>query len=260
MYHVTISFDEELNFFLQGDLRKRVIQLSFSGKRSIKDLIECLGIPHVEVDLIYVNGLSVDFSYIVNDCDIIKVYSDFDSMGETDSIRLKLPHLTDTGFVLDVHLGKLARDMRLLGFDVDYAGDRDDTVLADISHRENRILLTCDRQLLMRKIISRGIIIRSRDPEVQIIEVIERLHLQNLINPFTRCIECNGMIESIDMQNADIIKETGKIPAGVLSWCKDYFVCTTCRKIYWKGSHYDKLFLKLEKILKRLGESSTVRQ
>lgn len=260
MYNVTIRYFEELNFFLPRNQRDRDLLYSFSGRRSVKDLIESMGIPHVEVDVIFVNGASVSFSYIVNDGDRINVYPDFKLSGTGGVLKPGVSPPAETKFVLDVHLRKLARDMRLLGFDVDYADNRDDAILAEISHRENRILLTCDRQLLMRKIVSRGIIVRSRDPGVQIIEVIERLHLHDQISPFTRCIECNGTIESIDIDNAEFAVERSIVPEGVLSWCKDYFLCTSCRKIYWKGSHYDRLSLKLEKVLNRLDAGSKAPQ
>jgi len=254
MYSITICYYDELNFFLAADQKNSDIHFVFSGRRSVKDLIESMGVPHVEVDLILVNGKPADFSYIVNDDDKISVYPESESSGISGVTGLRLSPLIETRFVLDVHLRKLARNMRLLGFDADYADGRDDPVLAEISARENRILLTCDRQLLMRKIVSRGIIIRSRDPDVQIIEVIERLHLHNFISPFIRCIECNGILESINMLSPEFNKEGSEIPEGVLSWCKEFFRCTSCRRIYWKGSHYDRLSLKIEKIMKRFGD------
>lgn len=252
MYHVIIRYHDELNFFLKRNQRDNDIFYSFSGRRSVKDLVESMGIPHVEVDLILVNGLSEDFSYIVNNGDRINVYPEAGASEMPDAAGLRLPCLTETKFVLDVHLRKLARGMRLLGFDADFSDDRDDAELAGISHIENRILLTCDRQLLMRKIVSRGYIIRSRIPDIQIVEVIEKFHLRDLINPFTRCIECNGIIESIDIKHADYIEEAGRIPEGVLSWCNDYFLCASCRKIYWRGSHYDRLSVKIENFIKKI--------
>ncbi len=211
-----------------------------------------MGVPHAEVDLILANGNSVDFSYIVNDGDRFSVYPVFESMDISGVTRLRPSPLRDTKFVLDVHLRKLARRMRLLGFDTDYADRRDDSTLADISGRENRILLTCDRQLLMRKIVSRGIIIRSRDPEEQIIEVIERLQLRELINPFTRCIECNGLIAAVDLSSPVYNDIKSSIPEGVLEWCNEFYRCTSCERIYWRGSHYDRLIKRVGHIMNRL--------
>ena len=252
MYNIIIRYYEELNDFLPRDKRKRDISLSFAGRRSVKDLIESMGVPHVEVDLILVNGNSVDFNYIVNDRDRISVYPVFESMDISGVTRLRPSPLRDTKFVLDVHLRKLARSMRLLGFDVDYDEHRDDELLAEISEKENRILLTCDRQLLMRKIVTRGIIIRSRNPEEQIIEVIERLQLQTLVSPFTRCIECNGLLADIITGSSEFESYKSRIPPGVLEWCREFYHCPSCGRIYWRGSHYDKLKERVVKIKEML--------
>ena len=253
MYNIIIRYYEELNDFLHQGKRKQDIPFSFAGRRSVKDLIESMGVPHVEVDLILVNGVSVDFNYIVKDGDRISVYPVFESLDISGATRLRPSPLRDTKFILDVHLRKLARRMRLLGFDTDYEEHRDDDILADISERENRILLTCDRQLLMRKIVTRGIIIRSRNPEEQIIEVIKRLQLRNFISPFTRCIECNGLISGDISDSPEFESLKNRIPPGVIVWCPEFYRCTSCGKIYWRGSHYDKLKEKVGKIMRSLG-------
>lgn len=249
MPNVIIRYYEELNDFLPEDMRKRDIEVPFKDRRSVKDVIESMGVPHVEVDIILVNGASVDFSYIVNDNDRISVFPVFGSLDISGVTRLTLSPLNDTRFVLDVHLRKLARTMRLLGFDVDYEDDRDDDLLSVIAATENRILLTCDRQLLMRKIVQRGIIVRSRDPEQQIIEVIRRLQLRDLVNPLTRCVECNGLIRRTDINSPEFTLLKNDIPEGVISWCTEYFICNTCGRIYWHGSHYDKLKANVNNIL-----------
>ena len=241
MYNITIRFYEELNDFIPPHQRKRDIAFSFTGRRSVKDLIESFGVPHVEVDLILVNGESVDFTYIVRDGDRLSVYPVFESLNIENVNRLRPSPLRDTRFVLDVHLRKLARRMRLLGFDVDYEAGRDDQELADIAERENRILLSRDRQLLMRRNVSRGFIIRNDDPHKQIVEVLERLDLWDRIKPFSRCIECNGTLAPLPFNSRDFIEVKERIPTGVLKWCSDYLHCSGCKKIYWKGSHFNKL-------------------
>jgi uncharacterized protein with PIN domain len=248
MYRVTVRFYEELNDFLPQQDRKSDLELSFSGRRSIKDFIESMGVPHVEVDLILVHGVSVDFNYLIQDGDRISVYPVFERLPIEGVTRLRPEPLRLTRFVLDVHLRKLARRLRLLGFDTDYGETRDDPELAEISANENRILLTRDRGLLKRKIVTRGLIIRNTDPEKQVIEVIERLHLRNSIKPFTRCISCNGIIKSLDMKSELFHGRKGTVPPGVLAWCSEYYICDSCGKIYWKGSHYDRMVSFIEKI------------
>ncbi len=240
-YRVTVRFYEELNDFLRKDRRKRDIDFSFDGRRSVKDLIESFGVPHVEVDLVLVNGESVGFDYIVADGDRISVYPVFESLDIRKVTRLRPEPLRDARFVLDVHLRKLAHRLRLLGFDAVFDERLDDPALADISSRENRILLTRDRGLLKRRIVTRGLIVRSTDPALQAREVLDRLDLRARCRPFTRCIECNGLIGPLpaDTENFAAAKDT--IPEGVLAWCCEYFQCSACGKIYWKGSHFEKL-------------------
>ncbi len=248
MYRIVIRFYEELNDFLPAAYRKRDIDFEFKGRRSVKDLIESFGVPHVEVDLILVNGESVGFSRIVEHGDRISVYPVFETLDVGSVTRLSPDTLRDPRFVLDVHLRKLARRLRLMGFDVDYHPDRDDDALAEIADREGRILLSRDRQLMMRKIISRGLYVRNTDPAKQVTEVLERLDLWALCRPFTRCIECNGMIEALDPPGPDSAGIMDLIPPGVRSWCTEYYRCRGCGRIYWKGSHYEKLRNKVEMI------------
>ncbi len=252
-YNITIRFYEELNDFLPKEQRKKDIKYSFQGRRSVKDLIEAMGVPHVEVDLILVNGQPGDFSSIVQDRDRITVYPVFETFSINKVSRLHQSPLRDLNFVLDVHLGKLARRMRLLGFDVDYQKERHDSELASISAATNRILLTRDVQLLKRKNITRGLFVRNTDPEKQIIEILERLDLWEECNPFHRCIECNGIIEKIILNNNNESLKN-KIPEGVLKWCKEFFICNTCERIYWKGSHYE----KLQKIIQKITDEKPV--
>ncbi len=248
-YNVTIRFYEELNDFLPWEMKKKDMVVENTDRRSVKDLIESLGVPHVEVDLILVNGESVDFTYIIREGDRISVYPEFERLDISSVTRLRPAGLREPRFVLDVHLRKLARRLRMLGFDVDYQKHRDDPELAEISQREKRILLTRDRQLLMRRNVDRGFMVRNTDPEKQVIEVLERLDLWKKIEPFRRCTECNGMVKPLPVGSDRFEKEKSRIPAGVISWCDEYYICDWCGKIYWKGSHYEKMKAMIEKIL-----------
>lgn len=229
--------------------QKRDFEVSFSGRRSIKDLIESLGVPHVEVDLILVNGTSVGFDYIVQDGDRISVYPMFEMFDISKVTKLRPKPLREVRFVLDVHLRKLARYLRLFGFDVLFDEKLDDAALAQISANQRRILLTRDRGLLKRKIVERGLVVRNTDPKKQLVEILTRLNLWRLCKPFSRCIECNGAICKIDASIADL-----QIPSGVRCWCNEYFHCMQCGKIYWKGSHYEKLVVFVSKIMNEYAE------
>jgi len=243
---VTIRFYEELNDFLKKEKHKKDIEAVFKGKRSVKDLIESFGVPHVEVDLILVNGKSVDFNYLTEDADRISVYPVFERLNIRDVQKLRNIPLRNIKFACDVHLRSLARRLRLLGFDVYYSDISDDAELVQVSINEDRVLLTGNRQLLMRRSITKGLCIRSSGTEKQTVEVLDRLDLRNLCDPFLRCVECNGLIEKIaegDNSYMDII------PPGVRQWCSEFYRCPSCKRIYWKGSHYDKLVKVVDGIL-----------
>lgn len=156
MSQVTIRCYAELNDFLPRQRRYRSFTHPWPGRTSIKDLIESLGIPHTEIDLILVNGKSVDFSYLVQPGDRISVYPVFESIDITPLVRVRPRPLREPRFVLDTHLGKLASYLRLLGFDTVYQNDADDATLARISATEHRILLTQDRGLLKRRLVTHG--------------------------------------------------------------------------------------------------------
>ena len=233
---VYLRFYEELNRFLPKQHRKTTIELSCLFSRSVKDLIESLGVPHVEVDLILVNGKSVDFTYTVNDFDRISVYPVFEGLDITGINRLRPEPLRDPRFITDVHLKTLTRKLRMLGFDTLYNPEWDDPQLAQIAEAEQRILLTRDTGLLKRKIVSRGIAISSGNPTEQVQQVLHRLDLYRKMHPFSRCIYCNGSLEKQTLP-AD---GTGSfpIPADIRKEHSMLSVCTGCGRVYWPGSHY----------------------
>ena len=233
---VTIRFYEELNDFLPPQMRKRDVAQHLNHPGSVKDFIENMGVPHTEVDLILVNGQSVGFDYQVRDGDRISIYPVFESLDISPVTHLRPRPLRVSRFVLDQHLGKLAAYLRMLGFDALYRNDYHDAELARISACEERILLTCDRQLLMRRIITRGYFVRSRDPRQQLREVVERLDLAGAFAPFIRCIHCNGQLEQVPKRRIEAHLQPGTRADFDVFWrCRD------CGKIYWKGSHYDRM-------------------
>lgn len=239
--NVTIRFYEELNDFIKEDLRKQKIQTSFYGKRTVKDLIESYGVPHVEVDLILVNGGSVGFDHIMKDGDLISVYPVFERLNISGLSKLRDVPLRDTRFILDVHLGKLAKYLRMLGFDTLYHNKMDDPELAMISNNTKRILLTRDRGLLMRRKVERGVFIRNNEPFDQCLEVIEKLDLLDAVHPFSRCMLCNENIITIKRNQPEFEEIEGLIPTKVKKWHTEYYYCKSCHKAYWKGSHFNRM-------------------
>lgn len=229
-------FYGELNDFLPRHKRQVKITYNFADKTSIKDMIESLGVPHTEVDCIQVNSESVDFSYIVQDGDNIKIYPISARSFIKSEIEIRPELLNSIRFILDIHLGKLATSLRLLGFDTLYRNDYEDEELAIISHNESRVLLTRDKGLLMRSLVIYGYYVRNTNPQQQIVEVLRRFDLFDAVSPFQRCLRCNGLLEAI-------AKETivDQLPESVQLQIDEFHRCQNCSQIYWKGSHYERL-------------------
>jgi uncharacterized protein len=234
MLIASFQFYAELNDFLPRNKRRVVITHHFGERASIKDMIESLGVPHPEVDCIEVNNHYVDFSYIVQDGDTINVYPI--SATHTPTISVRPQPLSIICFVLDIHLGKLATSLRLLGFDTLYRNDYDDEELAEVSHTQERMLLTRDKGLLMRSLVTHGYYVRSTNPQQQIVEVLRRFDLFKLVSPFQRCLRCNGLLKSIAKET--IIDE---LPETVQLQNQEFHRCQNCAQIYWKGTHYERL-------------------
>ena len=236
MNQAYFRFYAELNDFLPINKRKTTFAHCLNNSASIKDTLEALGVPHTEVDLILANGESIDFSYLVRDGDRFSIYPVFESIDITPLLRVRPLPLRVIRFVLDVHLGKLARDLRLLGFDTLYRNDYSDEELAQLSSSERRILLTRERNLLKRSIVTHGYCVRSTNSWQQLLEVLRRFDLFRQINPFQRCLRCNGSLAPV---NKEIISE--RLLAKTRQYYNEFRLCLSCGQIYWKGSHYQRM-------------------
>lgn len=177
MPKATFRFYEELNDFLLKHIRKVDFEVEFKGKRSIKDMVEALGVPHTEIDLILANGKSVDFSYILQDGDRISVYPVFESLDIANITRLREVPLRKTKFIADVNLGDVVKYMRLLGFDVYFDSALSDKEIIEISKGENRIILTKSKKLLKFRDVSHGIFIRPGTTVEQVKRIVDYLNL-----------------------------------------------------------------------------------
>jgi uncharacterized protein with PIN domain len=229
-------FYEELNDFLPPEKRKVAFDYPLERRASVKDVIEALGVPHTEVEVIIANGESVDFGYIVEAGDRISVYPMFEGLDVRPLLKLRDAPLRDPRFVLDCHLGRLARYLRQLGFDTLYRNDYDDDLLAQISADEHRILLTRDRSLLKRRIITHGCFVRHTNPRKQLDEVLARFDLYANIEPFGRCTRCNGEVVAVDKN--DILD---RLEPKTRKYFDEFWRCSSCGQIYWEGSHFHKM-------------------
>lgn len=238
-YRAFFHFHSELRDFFADPGAAISLKYDFDGKPSVKDAIEAMGVPHTEVDSIVVNGSSVGFGCHLKDGDAVSVYPA--SLSPEIPGKVALRGEPRPSFVVDVNLGKLARRLRMLGFDAAYRNDYADHEIAGLAEREGRIVLTRDRRLLRFRIIEHGYWLRSDDPNRQISEVIKRYVLSPLVKPFKRCLVCNGVINPVEKEKVfDRLEPRTKI------YYKDLYICSGCGKIYWKGSHYEHMNETLE--------------
>jgi uncharacterized protein with PIN domain len=240
-FTVRLNLHGDLDFFVRPESRGQRIERSLREKTSVKDVIESCGVPHPEVDLILVSGQSVDFHYTLGagaDIELYPVGAEFPGFKEQ-----RLQATAAISFVADGHLGKLVRNLRLLGFDVAYDPEADDPQLLRVMERENRGLLTRDRRLLMHAIVETGYYPRSQNADEQTVEVIRRFNILDFIAPFTRCIRCNGLLRNVS--KAEIVE---RLEPLTNIYYEQFQRCTDCEQIYWPGSHFSKLQKRLEKI------------
>jgi len=233
---ITIRFYAELNDFLEPGSRQSAVRHVLDSPRSIKDLVQSLGVPHTEIDLILINGKPEDFSYLVRGGEHISVYPAFTSLAIDPVSRCQPRDALELRFILDTHLGKLASYLRMMGFDTLYQNNSSDPDLAETAGRDNRILLSCDRQLLMRNRVTYGYFVRSRNPRQQLDEINQRYNLAAQQRPFTRCMACNGELHTVTRDQVE-----AELMPGTLKHYDRFSRCLGCGKVYWKGSHYEKM-------------------
>ena len=233
MAQIKIHFYHSLNDFIAPALSATEIIHNFDRKASVKDMIESFNVPHPEVELILVNGIAINFNYIVQDKDSIQVYP-ADGSPEVKRLLPLRPELSRPPvFVVDSNLGKLARYLRLLGFDCLYRNDFGDATVATIASEQQRIVLTRDRSLLQRSIITHGYFVRTNLPKIQTREVLKRFNLYPLIKPLTRCTHINGkLMETGKQQIAHCLEPLTR------KYYEKFLVCPECSQIYWQGGHY----------------------
>ncbi|HLA44475.1 MAG TPA: Mut7-C RNAse domain-containing protein [Aggregatilineales bacterium] len=233
MNHAYFRFHDELDYFLPRNHKNTIIEHPFDWRASIKDMIESLGVPHSEIELLVVNDVSVDFAYIVQNEDRVDVYPRFEKVDLPDKVCLRPAIPGKVRFILDTHLGRLAAYLRMLGFDTLYRNDYPDEELAQVSSDENRVLLTRDIGLLKRSLVTYGYFVRNTNPRHHLKEIIRRFNLLDTVEPFKHCMKCNGLLHSVSKD--EILND---ISAQTAQFYDDFHRCEACSQIYWMGSHY----------------------
>ena len=217
----TFVFVAELNDFLPQHRKNTSFTLEFEAHQSLKHLIELMGVPHTEIGLVCVNDHAMDPANRLHEGDHVEVYP-------AEALNGDIPC-----FILDNHLGQLSTYLRMLGFDCLYRNDYQDDELARVSVEEGRVLLTRDRRLLMRKVITLGYCLHQTDPRQQVGEVLKRFKLCEQVNPFQRCLRCNSRLQSVSKQEV-----IDRLEPLTKQYFDEFRICPACNQIYWKGSHY----------------------
>jgi uncharacterized protein with PIN domain len=242
--HATFRFYEELNDFLAPQRRGQSFSVPCARAATTKHMIEALGVPHTEVELILVNGESVGFDRLLADGDRVAVYPTFEAFDVTPLLRLREQPLRVSRFVADAHLGGLAHLLRMTGFDTRYDNAYADHEIERLAAAEHRIALTRDRELLKRRGITHGVYVRSLRSPAQLREVFDRLDLARAARPFTRCLHCNERLVAIDKARA-----LPQLPPRVAASFERFSACDGCGRVFWEGSHWRRMQGLIDELL-----------
>jgi uncharacterized protein with PIN domain len=236
MVCATFRFYGELNDFLPRERKGRDITAPCARMATTKHMIEALGVPHTEVELVLVNGENAGLDLLLEEGDRVAVYPHFTRFDVSDLRRAPLLPPGRIRFVADAHLGGLARLLRMAGFDTIYdnglSGDQVEALAAD----QERVVLTRDRELLKRRGIDQGCYVRAQRPEAQLRDLFEHLGLAERARPFTRCLHDNAPLRSV--AKGEVLD---RLPPQVAATQDEFNTCDLCGRVYWKGSHWQRM-------------------
>ena len=240
----TFRFYAELNDFLAPERRGREFDCRCARAATAKHMIEALGVPHTEVELVLVNGESVRFEYALRDGDHLAVYPKFEAFDVTPLLRVRDHALRETRFVADAHLGGLAHLLRMTGFDTLYDNAFRDDEIERLAVAQGRIVLTRDRELLKRRGITHGCYVRELRSEPQLREIFDRLDLAGSARPFTRCLSCNTPLHAIAKAQV-----APRLPPGVRERHERFAACDGCARVFWEGTHWRRMRAQVDALL-----------
>jgi len=222
---VCLRFDEDLWFFLAPRNRQPGVLVPCDGTSTAGHLVEALGVPLTEVGSLLASGRPVARSYRPAAGDVVDVRP----VARPQPLPLARPR-----FLLDVHLGALARRLRLVGVDSAYSNDARDDELIAAANEQNRVLLTQDRGLLRRRSLWLGGYVRGARPDHQLRDVLERFAPP--LAPWTICTACNGRLVAADKAEVEQV-----LQPGTRRTYHAFARCPACRQVYWRGAHTQRL-------------------
>jgi uncharacterized protein len=237
-------FYAELNNFLVPSWRQQRFSHVCSRDASVKHMIEAFGVPHTEVELILVNGEPVDFSHRLGSDERVSIYPRFIALGIASPVSLRPPP-AGKRFIADAHLGLVAKHLRMLGFDVLYRNDYSDAEVARIAADEGRIVLTRDRDLLIRKEIVHGCYLHALAADEQVQEVMRRFDLAPSVRALSRCLTCNGVLRVVEKSEIE-----HRVPQHSRHVYERFYECDCCAQVYWEGSHVVRMRARVARMLR----------
>lgn len=240
MGSVLIRLHGELEALVRTDRRGHPIAQRLAEGATVKHAIEALDVPHTEIGAVTVDARPATLSTL------LRAGARIDAHPVPPGADA---HAGEARFVADAHLGALARRLRLLGFDTLLAGAGTDRALAELAQSQRRILLSRDRELLKHRRVERGMLVRALDPDAQCVEVGLRFGLAGAARPFSRCLECNG-----PLRHASPVEVRDRVPPHVARSQVEFTVCDACGRIYWPGSHWQRLRERAEALFAAIGE------
>lgn len=230
---------------VSGDLQP-LLKRKFRGKTtifhdlerraSVKDVIESFGIPHTEVGGLRTNGREISFAHVVDNSEKIEIFSLPVPVDVLTPSLLRPQPLSGISFAVDDNVGKLASLLRMAGIDTYYSNDISDTELINIACQEGRIILSKDKELLKRKMVVFGHLVRASAPRKQLSEIIQLYRLQEQLRPFSRCLQCNDLLQPVD--KLDILD---RLEPLTIKYYDSFTTCRQCGNIYWPGSHRQRM-------------------
>ena len=218
-----MCFAPELRLFLAPRHRGGRARVACDGTSSLGHVVESLGVPLPEVGHLAVNGQPVPPARRLGGGDV----------AEAGPVR-RPQRLASARFVLDVHLGTLARRLRLLGVDAAWSNDCDDDTLIELANAGQRVLLTCDRGLLRRRRLWLGAYVRGASPDGQLADVLDRFAPP--LAPWRRCTACNGPLAPVSKAEFDQL-----LQPGTRRTYQTFARCAACGRVYWRGAHSKRL-------------------
>jgi uncharacterized protein with PIN domain len=243
---IHLRFYEELNDHLPREQRRRTFAWECAAGTTVRGVVEALGVPPAEVDLILANGESAAFDREVHDGDRVSVYPKFESFDIAAVQRLRGAPLRDIRFLADGHLARLARYLRLLGFDTLCPMTADATRKIRAARDEKRIVLTRSRRLAADPRLTHALLVLAEDPGEQLAEIVDRLHLHEAVRPFTRCLLCNEPV--VEVEKSAVAE---RLEAETRAHFDAFRRCPRCDRVYWEGSHHRRLSRLIERVLQR---------